>query len=92
VYNHIQPIQISPLLQVGVPYLRAKAQDYYEELGGGVNSDILDEGMDARQLHALTDQACSSSFNFRQPTLIHCVVFRASRVGSDEDSKLPTHG
>lgn len=41
--------------QVGVPYLRAKAQDYYEELGGGVNSDVLDEGLDARQVRALTD-------------------------------------
>lgn len=38
-----------------MPYLRAKAQDYYEELGGGVNSDVLDEGLDARQLRALTD-------------------------------------
>ncbi|KAJ3990303.1 cyclin-dependent protein kinase inhibitor [Lentinula detonsa] len=43
--------------QVGLPYLRAKAQDYYEELGGGTSSDILDEGTDARQLRALTDQS-----------------------------------
>jgi len=50
-------IQRSLLLLVGLPYLRAKAQDYYEELGGGVASDILDEGMDARQLRALTDQS-----------------------------------
>jgi peroxin-12 len=27
-----------------VPYLRAKAQDYYEQLGGGVDADILEEG------------------------------------------------
>jgi hypothetical protein len=40
-----------------VPYIRAKAQDYFEELGGGVNSDILDESLDARQIQeALTDQ------------------------------------
>ena len=39
-----------------MPYIRAKAQDYFEELGGGVNSDILDETLDARQLQALTDQ------------------------------------
>lgn len=45
------------LSQVGLPYLRAKAKDYYEELGGGISSDILDEGMDARQLRALTDQS-----------------------------------
>jgi hypothetical protein len=37
-----------------VPYIRAKAQDYFEELGGGVNSDILDETLDSRQI--LTDQ------------------------------------
>jgi hypothetical protein len=37
--------------------LRAKAHDYYEELGGGVSSDILDEGMDARQLRTLTEEA-----------------------------------
>ena len=42
------------VLQVGIPYLRAKAQDYYEELGGGVSSD-LDEGLGARQLQALTE-------------------------------------
>lgn len=37
--------------------MRAKAHDYYEELGGGVNSDILDEAMDARQVRALTEEA-----------------------------------
>ena len=36
--------------EVGVPYLRAKAQDYYEELGGGIESDIGDG------TQALTDQ------------------------------------
>ncbi|KAF7353059.1 Ankyrin repeat protein nuc-2 [Mycena venus] len=35
-----QEIWRSLLFLVGVPYLRAKAQDYYEELGGGVSSDI----------------------------------------------------
>ncbi|KAJ7122752.1 cyclin-dependent protein kinase inhibitor [Mycena epipterygia] len=43
----------SLLFLVGVPYLRAKAQDYYEELGGGVSSDI-DDG-DVAQQRALTD-------------------------------------
>jgi len=42
--------------QVGIPYLRAKAHDYYEELGGPISSDILDEGMDARQLRTLTEE------------------------------------
>ncbi|RDB20477.1 Peroxisome assembly protein 12 [Hypsizygus marmoreus] len=49
-----QEIQRSLFFLVGVPYLRAKAQDYYEELGGGVSSD-LDEGLGARQIQALTE-------------------------------------
>jgi len=42
----------SLIVLVGLPYLRAKAQDYYEDLGGG--ADILDDG--ARQVQALTEQ------------------------------------
>ena len=38
-----------------MPYLRAKAQDYYEELGGGVDTDVLDENIGTRQLQALTE-------------------------------------
>ncbi|KAF9482027.1 hypothetical protein BDN70DRAFT_802327 [Pholiota conissans] len=48
----------SLLFLVGVPYLRAKAQDYFEELGGGVGSESFDEGLDRRRVQALTDQAC----------------------------------
>ncbi|KAJ6516210.1 cyclin-dependent protein kinase inhibitor [Mycena sanguinolenta] len=33
-------LSLHEMLQVGVPYLRAKAQDYYEELGGGASLDI----------------------------------------------------
>jgi hypothetical protein len=51
-----QEIWRSLVFLVGLPYLRAKAQDYYEELGGGVSSDIED-GTDARLLLALTDQS-----------------------------------
>lgn len=42
-------------LQIGIPYLRAKAQDYFEQLGGGSDSDF-DEGLDPRQIQALTDK------------------------------------
>jgi peroxin-12 len=42
----------SLVVLVGLPYLRAKAQDYYEDLGGG--SDLLDDG--ARQVQALTEE------------------------------------
>ncbi|KAG6866500.1 hypothetical protein C0991_003044 [Blastosporella zonata] len=45
----------SLLFLVGVPYLRAKAQDYYEELGGGVSADVLDENVGTRQIRALTE-------------------------------------
>ncbi|KAG8754770.1 ubiquitin-protein ligase peroxin 12 [Serendipita sp. 396] len=41
-------IQQSLLLLVGIPYLRAKAQDYFESLGGGMSSDLLGELESAR--------------------------------------------
>ncbi|KAG7097238.1 hypothetical protein E1B28_004609 [Marasmius oreades] len=50
-------IRHSLLFLIAIPYLRAKAQDYYEELGGGISSDILEEGLDAQQLRALTDES-----------------------------------
>ena len=40
--------------QVGLPYLRAKAQDYYEGLGGAADADILDDGV--RHVQALTEE------------------------------------
>lgn len=40
---------------MGVPYLRAKAQDYYEELGGGIDPDILEGSNETRHVQALTD-------------------------------------
>ncbi|TFK73006.1 hypothetical protein BDN72DRAFT_835322 [Pluteus cervinus] len=40
-----------------IPYIRAKAYDYFEELGGGVSSDILDESVDRRQLRTLADES-----------------------------------
>ncbi|KAJ3556938.1 hypothetical protein NM688_g1748 [Phlebia brevispora] len=40
---------------VGLPYLRAKAQDYYEALGGGLDQDVIDGGADARQQRALSE-------------------------------------
>ncbi|KAG7448928.1 uncharacterized protein BT62DRAFT_979053 [Guyanagaster necrorhizus] len=47
----------SLLFLVGVPYLRAKAQDYFEDLGGGISSDILNDGADLLQVRMLTDQS-----------------------------------
>jgi len=56
-----QDIWRSLLLVIGVPYLRAKAQDYFEELGGGSGSDF-DEALDPRQIQALTDQSFKGRF------------------------------
>lgn len=44
-----------------MPYFRAKAQDFYEELGGGINFDIIEDGMGTRQLQALADEVCLGS-------------------------------
>jgi hypothetical protein len=48
---------LTPPVQVGLPYLRAKAQDYFEELGGGIDSDILDQNDAYRQARALSSEA-----------------------------------
>jgi Pex2 / Pex12 amino terminal region len=53
-------VTLSYHLQVCVPYLRAKAHDYYEELGGGIDSDILEDGRGNHQLGLLTDNVSSS--------------------------------
>jgi hypothetical protein len=41
-------------------------QDYFEELGGGVSSDVLEETMDSRQIQMLTDQV---NIHLSTPTL-----------------------
>jgi len=40
----------SVVFLVGVPYLRAKAQDYYEQLGGGIDPELMDGTSAARRL------------------------------------------
>jgi len=57
-----QEIWRSLLFLIGMPYIRAKAQDYFEELGGGVNTEILDETLDTRQIRALPDQTFKGRF------------------------------
>ena len=44
------------MFQVGIPYLRAKAKDYYEELGGGTDPEVMEDITDVRRIQALTDQ------------------------------------
>ena len=41
---------------VGLPYLRAKAQDYFEALGGGIDHDVLDETAVIGQQRILSEQ------------------------------------
>ncbi|KAI0069147.1 hypothetical protein BV25DRAFT_1818118 [Artomyces pyxidatus] len=45
----------SLVVLVGLPYLRAKAQDYFEDLGGGIDTDLLDDG-GGRHVRALTEE------------------------------------
>ncbi|KAJ2933452.1 hypothetical protein H1R20_g3630, partial [Candolleomyces eurysporus] len=47
---------------IGIPYVRAKMQDYFEELGGGISSDVMEESMDTRQIQMLTDQSLRGRF------------------------------
>ncbi|KAG8847049.1 ubiquitin-protein ligase peroxin 12 [Tulasnella sp. 330] len=42
-------LRLSLLFLVVIPYIRAKAQDYYESLGGGIDTDLLDEEADRRR-------------------------------------------
>jgi hypothetical protein len=46
--------------KVGVPYLQAKARDYYDSLGGGINPDIVEHDAALRQSQALTNQVLRS--------------------------------
>ena len=43
-------------MQVGLPYLRAKAQDYFEALGGGVDHEVLDEDAHNRQARSVNNE------------------------------------
>ena len=42
--------------QVGLPYLRTKAQEYYEDLGGGIQSEVIEESLASRQARALSEE------------------------------------
>lgn len=49
-----QDIRASLLFLIFIPYLRAKAHDYYDQLGGGIGSH-LDDSLGPHQIHALAD-------------------------------------
>ncbi|KAH7888050.1 cyclin-dependent protein kinase inhibitor [Phlebopus sp. FC_14] len=42
---------------VVVPYLRAKAYDFYEQLGGGISSDLMEGGEDSQHRRAPADES-----------------------------------
>jgi hypothetical protein len=91
-YTSFTVVQVKRSLnfhQVGVPYVRAKAQDYFEELGGGVTADILDSEVDGRQIRETTDQVLNLNFLLGIPNK---TFYRASRKFYVEGLKLSTRG
>ncbi|KIY45911.1 hypothetical protein FISHEDRAFT_76145 [Fistulina hepatica ATCC 64428] len=50
-------ISMSLIFLVGIPYLRAKALDYYEQLGGGLDLTTVQENLSSRQIRELTDES-----------------------------------
>ncbi|KZT71595.1 hypothetical protein DAEQUDRAFT_665922 [Daedalea quercina L-15889] len=46
----------SLIFLVGLPYLRTKAQEYYEDLGGGIQSEVIEESLASRQARALSEE------------------------------------
>ncbi|KZT12790.1 uncharacterized protein LAESUDRAFT_668757 [Laetiporus sulphureus 93-53] len=49
-------IRRSLIFLIGLPYLRTKAQEYYEDLGGGIQSEDIEESLATRQARALSEQ------------------------------------
>ncbi|CAL1701371.1 unnamed protein product [Somion occarium] len=52
----------SLLFLIGLPYLRAKAQDYFEELGGGLDPEIAEADELRRQRSTLGDETLRGKF------------------------------
>ncbi|KAI0755453.1 cyclin-dependent protein kinase inhibitor [Irpex lacteus] len=50
----------SMIFLVGLPYLRAKAHDYFEALGGGVDHDLFDENEQRRQARSLGEETVAA--------------------------------
>ncbi|KAL4082008.1 hypothetical protein V8B97DRAFT_1863407 [Scleroderma yunnanense] len=48
---------------VAVPYLRAKAHEYYEQLGGGLSSDILEDSGDDQNGRDQSDESFTSRWH-----------------------------
>ena len=65
--------------QVGLPYLRTKAQEYYEDLGGGIQSEVIEESLASREARALSEEVRSS------PSVL--VVRKTKNVGARADGR-----
>ncbi|KAI0347330.1 hypothetical protein BDW22DRAFT_1387481 [Trametopsis cervina] len=50
----------SLIFLVGLPYVRAKAQDYFEALGGGLDHDLFDENEQHRQARNLSEETTAA--------------------------------
>ncbi|TFY59123.1 hypothetical protein EVJ58_g5976 [Rhodofomes roseus] len=46
----------SLIFLVGLPFLRTKAQEYYEDLGGGIQSEVIEESLASRTARALSEE------------------------------------
>lgn len=55
-FRSSRSLAVHVTMQVGLPYLRAKAQDYFEALGGGVDHEVLDEDAHDRQTRSLSEE------------------------------------
>ncbi|KAH9843881.1 cyclin-dependent protein kinase inhibitor [Rhodofomes roseus] len=47
----------SLIFLVGLPFLRTKAQEYYEDLGGGIQSEVIEESLASRTARALSEES-----------------------------------
>ncbi|KAG6378418.1 cyclin-dependent protein kinase inhibitor [Boletus reticuloceps] len=58
---------------VALPYLRAKTHDYYEQLGGGVSLDMLEDAGDGRRIQTLTDDSLAGRWRRAYKKIFPCV-------------------
>lgn len=72
--------------KIGIPYIRAKAKDYFEQLGGGLNADFPGDGSNTGQIQGPSDHVRSAILNF--PSAL--MPYRASKAASVVFSRLYT--
>jgi hypothetical protein len=80
--------QLTKMCQIGIPYFRAKANDFFERLGGGLSSDAFEEGLVAGQLQDQSDHVRRTFSDFYS---VLTLSYRRSKATSDVCSKQYTH-